>query len=136
MIIIFEGVDRVGKTTAIRKFNEQTNFEHIIVDRMFISHYVYAKKFGRKINKEYYKTIENLLGDNLIIVYLYGNVQELENRCIITKHEPIDFQKDMELFDKYFEDSTCNVISINTSINSIDETVEKIIEEVEKYASQ
>ena len=47
MLIIFEGMDKTGKTSLINEFNKRTNFKHIVLDRGAISSYVYDAIYER-----------------------------------------------------------------------------------------
>jgi len=53
MLIILEGMDKVGKTTLISHLNKATDFKHIILDRGSISSYVYDAIYKRNIRKGY-----------------------------------------------------------------------------------
>lgn len=48
MLVIFEGPDAAGKTSLLRKFNTVTGYSHITVDRLHLSHMVYARYYCRK----------------------------------------------------------------------------------------
>jgi len=46
-IVVFEGADRAGKTTALKMFNRATDYRYTCIDRLFVSSAVYDKKFKR-----------------------------------------------------------------------------------------
>lgn len=43
-LIVFEGIDRSGKTSLMAAFNKLTNYAHPCVDRLYVSHAYYAFK--------------------------------------------------------------------------------------------
>ena len=47
-LVIFEGADRTGKTTAKLMFNKSSKYKHLVADRLFYSNWVYSK-LRRKI---------------------------------------------------------------------------------------
>ena len=51
-IIIFEGIDCAGKTTLKKEFEIATNFEHVCVDRFFLTSIIYNKVFKRHVSQE------------------------------------------------------------------------------------
>ena len=48
MFIIFEGADKTGKSTLIKKLNEVTDYKHWVLDRGIISSIVYNDIYKRK----------------------------------------------------------------------------------------
>ena len=47
-LVIFEGIDKSGKSSIINEFRKLTNYRHTVIDRAFISSAVYNIKFDRK----------------------------------------------------------------------------------------
>ena len=52
MILIFEGADKVGKTTLIKAFHKLTNYKYPIIDRFTGTTWVYDKLFNRNVIDE------------------------------------------------------------------------------------
>ena len=69
MLIILEGMDKVGKTTLISHLNKATDFKHIILDRGSISSYVYDTIYERNI-REGYDFFTNAVKEMPHIVFL------------------------------------------------------------------
>lgn len=63
ILIVFEGVDKSGKTTLKNEFNEATNFRYVVLDRLTTSSKVYDRAFGRGRLK-YYEDVEKAFADN------------------------------------------------------------------------
>lgn len=112
--VIFEGPDRVGKTTLKEYFEKLTNFKYVTIDRGLLTGMVYTEKFDRDpvtYDFEQYK--------NVIIVLLGADPKEVYRRCIATKEEVYDFEYDNELFRKHaktLEDAGVTIIRYDTTI--------------------
>jgi hypothetical protein len=94
--VIFEGPDRVGKTTLKQNFEKITNFKYVTIDRALLTGMVYTEKFDRPpvtYDFEQYKYV--------IIVLLTADSNEIYRRCVAT-HEPVyDIANDIALFNKH-----------------------------------
>lgn len=94
--VVFEGPDRVGKTTLKENFEKITNFKYVTIDRGLLTGMVYTEKFDRPpvtYDLEQYK--------NVIIVRLIADPQEIYRRCIMTHEEVYDIENDLDLYNKY-----------------------------------
>lgn len=117
--VVFEGPDRVGKTTLKQNFEKITNFKYVTIDRALLTGMVYTEKFDRPpvtYDLEQYK--------NVIIVLLTADPLEIYRRCVAT-HEPVyDIKSDLGLFLKYakvLEDAGITIIRYDmTDADSID----------------
>ena len=69
MIIIFDGMDKVGKTTLIHALDKATNYEHIIIDRGPNSYLVYDKLYKRPYELDHLKTEMDLKNTSHLVVY-------------------------------------------------------------------
>ncbi len=59
--VIFEGPDKVGKTTLFKLFRRATDYIPLAIDRFTASNYVYDKFYKRETNlKEYLKAEEKI----------------------------------------------------------------------------
>jgi len=92
-IVYFEGVDKTGKTSLIKEFNRQSNFEFYSSDRSPISTMVYADVFGRQINKEVLRTYFEQNKPNILIVYTHCSASKIRQRIKDSNHEELDVEK-------------------------------------------
>ena len=72
MIIVFEGLDRSGKSTARRVLHQMSLFRGIVRDRDTISDRVYARFYGRKVDEKDWNMYENMciITMGLVIVFV------------------------------------------------------------------
>ena len=50
MFVIFEGLDKTGKTTLEWELLKATNFKHIVIDRGPVGYMTFDRLFGRSTN--------------------------------------------------------------------------------------
>ena len=135
MIVIFDGMDKVGKTTLINALNKATNYEHIIIDRGPNSYLVYDALYNRPYIKDHLKTEMDIMNTSHLVVYCYANEEDIKYRLRKvserwpTEQGSISFVKDA--FDDVIKSSNLNVLYINTSMLSIDEAVNDIKQAIE-----
>lgn len=141
-IIIFEGVDKSGKTTLLNLFNKYTDFKYIVLDRFTTSSKVYDVIFDRN-SKEYYKNVENKFFEdyNVTIVFCYcNNINEIQKRLLEANEKlPAELQ-DIAMVQNLFKmeimlrkkKNDCNIVEIDTSKNVVI-CLAKILEEVDIY---
>ena len=86
MIIVFEGADKVGKTTLIKELHKATGYKHIIIDRFTASAIAYGKYRKRKLDYDSYLDIEQYLSDKVIMIYCYTDIHT-QNRRIKSNNE-------------------------------------------------
>lgn len=95
-IIIFDGLDRLGKSTTKKYLEKLTNYKYICVDRMYPSAICYEKIKNRNNNIEYYRQQFEKLCKNfkILIIYLYiDNKDILKKRIIDEKEEVLKFDE-------------------------------------------
>jgi thymidylate kinase len=116
--IVFEGPDRVGKTTLKQNFEKITNFKYVTIDRALLTGMVYTEKFGRPPVTYDFKQYEHV-----IIVLLTADPDEIYRRCIVTHEQVYDIQSDLALFHKHaktLEDAGITIIRYDmTHVDSI-----------------
>ena len=104
-IIVFEGVDKSGKTTLLNEFNKKTNFKYIVLDRFTTSSKVYNSRFCRDTNDYmYYLNVEKVFYNNfdVIIVYCFTSQDIVIDRLKEAKEElPFELEN-IELVDSRF----------------------------------
>ena len=151
--VLFEGLDRAGKSTLRAEFEKQTKYKYVTMDRGHISVFVYNAERTRKMicasktsdidlcNSLMIPIVDlcatlEAMSDHTIIVRAYANPKEIDKRLKATAHEPVDVETHEELFHLAFGAITMlapnvKVITIDTdSGDSIENSVQKIIERV------
>ena len=135
MIVIFDGMDKVGKTTLIHALNKTTNYEHIIIDRGPNSYLVYDKLYNRSKSIDYYKTEMDLRNSSHLCVYCYADEEDIKKRLAAANEEFPTEQGSIsdvkELFDVSMEASNLDVLYINTSQLDVDASIGKILAAIE-----
>ena len=135
-IVIFEGVDKSGKSTLLKKFNELTNYKYWVLDRGFVSSLVYDELFNRGNREEYLKLAKKMCKEfNVYIVYCYASYFDIQKRLQEANetlpHELEDILDVGDTFEYYLMKTHCNKLYLNTSTESIDECVKSIYQFVE-----
>lgn len=135
MIVIFDGMDKVGKTTLIHALDKATKYEHIIIDRGPNSYLVYDNLYNRPYKLDHLKTEMDIRNTSHLCVYCYADEGDIKKRldkageAWAEEQGPIwsvkaDFSNIMSV-------SNLDVVRINTSIWTIDEAVTAIISAIE-----
>ena len=129
--IIFEGVDRTGKTTLKEAFNKATKFKYLVFDRGIVSYVVYNKIYERRNYIPATKFFDNL--HNSIVVLVEASKTILVNRMKNTNHPMIhDIEKEMLLFRKTVKILGRYRIPYIILKNNIDEDVNHCINQLKK----
>lgn len=83
ILIVFEGVDKSGKTTLLNAFNKATNFKYVVLDRGTISSKVYDKFFKRD-RRAYYQAIEDAAFEafKVVVVLCVAKPDTIYNRLL------------------------------------------------------
>lgn len=130
MIVIFDGMDKVGKTTLIHALNKATDYEHIIIDRGPNSYLVYDEIYKRGNEADYYKTEMDLRNSSHLCVYCFANDEDIKTRLSDAGETFPEEQGSITDVKRKFAlamtSSDLDVVHINTSQLSIDEAVLKI----------
>lgn len=136
MIVIFDGMDKVGKTTLIHALDKATNYEHIIIDRGPTSYLVYDEIYNRPYKTDHVKTEMDLRNTSHLCIYCYANNNDIEARLVEAGESFEEAQGSIsEVKDKFaisVEETSLDTIFINTSRRTIDEAISKIIDEINK----
>lgn len=134
-IIIFEGVDKTGKTTLKDYFNKKTNFSYWVLDRTVISSLVYEDLFNRH-NKSYYQSIlmKLITTFDIVIIYCIANENVIKERLINVNEtlpqELTNIKYINTLFLKYLNYYKINYITIDTTHSTINDCFNKIMEKL------
>lgn len=130
MIVIFDGMDKVGKTTLIHALDKATNYEHIIIDRGPNSYRVYDKLYHRPYEVDHFKTEMDLRDTSHLVVYCFADEDDIKKRLKEVGEEWPAEQGNISLVRNMFnismESSNLNVLYINTSMFDIEESVKLI----------
>ena len=135
MYLVYEGPDRVGKTTTRKLVEKQRNGKDIVIDRFLGSNIVYGMIFKRYNVEE----LKILYVDDYrfasmfkpVLIYLYAPVKEIIKRMKKDKHEKIDkevLEQTLIEYDKYFD--RCGYehkLKIDTSLHKQEEVVRQIL---------
>lgn len=130
MIVIFDGMDKVGKTTLIHALDKATNYEHIIIDRGPNSYLVYDKIYNRPYELDHLKTEMDLRNTSHLVVYCYANEEDIKQRLKEVDEKWANEQGTISDVKKMFDDSmrhsNLNKIYINTSALAVEEAIHAI----------
>lgn len=132
ILIIFEGVDKSGKTTIKDKFNKKTNFSYVVLDRLTTSSKIYNNFFDRD-RLEYYDRFERSIIRNFDVLVVLCEcdtgliVERLMNANEVLPEQLKNIDEVKKAFEEEVKKSFTNYIVIDTTKRSIDECVEDII---------
>lgn len=138
LIVVFEGQDKVGKSTLVKKFNEATNFKYLVIDRLTTSSFVYTEAFGRGDDvMAYFNEVHETFKKNFTVlqVLLVSDeddiIKRLNDAGEKLPKELADIKKVKEKFFKFSLDSGFELVTIDTSAKSIDEAVRDVVAKVD-----
>ena len=136
ILIIFEGVDKSGKTTLKDLFNKKTNFSYVVLDRLTTSSKIYNNFFERD-RLEYYEKFERSVTEsfNVLVVLCECEtsiiIERLKNANEFLPEELKDIDKVKAAFRNEVDNSFINYVVINTE-NDINECVDTLIKRVKE----
>lgn len=148
MWVIFEGLDKTGKTRLEWEFLKATNFKHVVVDRGPMGYMTFDKLFGRDTklgNQEFIQQARKAMksSGNTMVVYCYANEDVVNKRAIECREKPIsevepykgrEYSKIQKLYvtnvSRYYKPE--KTLQLDTTSKSIDECVELIIEKLKE----
>jgi len=134
-LVILEGPDKAGKSTIYQAFRKATSYQPLVIDRFLGSNIVYDQLHGRskmQLNtiQEYYETEKKLLEIfNPLVVYLYAPVSVLLVRSMQTQEfesEQFDIRSIGWYYERYLEQTSLEVMKIDTQECSVDVVVKAI----------
>ena len=134
-LIIFEGVDKSGKTSLKVEFNNKTNYRYWVLDRSIISSIVYDSVYHRD-NLSYLEDCLFALKKsfNLKVILCTAEKTIIESRLEFANetlpNELKDISKIQKLFKKVLDDYIDDYIVINTK-NDISSCISDILNFVE-----
>lgn len=139
MWVIFEGLDKAGKTTLEWEFLKATNFKYVVIDRGPVGYMTFDKIFGRetKLDKQEFihQARKAMKSDDFMIVYCTVEKETAEER--LTFHGeicPYDYEKAQKLYRdnvrRYYKPE--KTLELDTTNKSIDECVELIVQKLKE----
>ena len=141
MWIIFEGLDKVGKTTLEWALHKRTNFKHIVIDRGPIGYLVFDKIFKREeANREQdfiQKAKDIMKTKDFLIVYCEASydivLKRLKEHNEICPYNYIEAQKIYLNNIRKFYDKEMT-LELDTSFLNIDECIDLIIKKIKEVS--
>jgi len=148
MWVIFEGLDKTGKTTLEWEFLKATNFKHVVVDRGPMGYMTLDKLFGRDTklgNQEFIHQARKAMkpGGNTFVVYCYTDENVVNERLkkhgekLLQEVEPYkgrSYAKVQKLYAtnvaRYYKPE--RTLMLDTTNKSIDECIHLIKEKIEE----
>ena len=138
-LVILEGADKSGKSTIYQAFRRATSYQPLVIDRFIGSNIVYDQLHGRTHSgsiEEYYE-IEDKLSEifNPLLVYLHAPISLLIDRSTDAgdiRKEEHDISNIPWYYNTYLNHTSLPVLSINTRLYTINETVEMIINKLKE----
>lgn len=134
MWVIFEGLDKAGKTTLEWEFLKRTNFKHMVIDRGPVGYMTFDKLFGRETklgNHDFVHQARKIMkNQDFMVVYCFApeniaaeRLKEHNEKC------PYDYGKAQKLLrdniKRYYRKE--KVLNLDTSKLTIDECVGLIV---------
>lgn len=139
MFVIFEGLDKAGKTTLEWEFLKATNFKHVVVDRGPIGYMTFDKLFGRSTklgDRDFIHYARKITkSDDYMIVYCTVDKKVADIR--LKEHNetcPYDYDKAQKLYRtnirRFYK--LDKVVEVNTTNRSIEECVNMIVDKLQE----
>ena len=139
MWVIFEGLDKAGKTTLEWEFLKATDFKHVVIDRGPVGYMVFDKLFDRETklgNQNFIHQARKIMkSQDFMVVYCTVDKNVADARLKAYNEEcPYDYVKAQKLYrdsvHRYYKDE--KVLEIDTTHLSVGRCVELIIEKLEE----
>jgi deoxyadenosine/deoxycytidine kinase len=141
MWVIFEGLDKAGKTTLEWEFLKATNFKHVVIDRGPVGYMTFDKILGRETklgNQEFIHQARKIMkkkNKDFMVVYCFASEDVAIKRLNEHNEEcPYDYGKAQKLYRnnvrRYYKSE--KTLELDTTNKSIDECVELIVEKLKE----
>ncbi|MFX0084241.1 MAG: hypothetical protein ACFFAU_01105 [Candidatus Hodarchaeota archaeon] len=128
-ILIFEGIDRTGKTTLRRNLLDK-HPDVMTVDRLFLSQLVYNEYYKRNLETEILNLTEKYIED-IIVVYTFCDYETYLDRCSRFGHPILsreDYRKQQTLFNLYLKKGKFKrILKINTGTNNQEQCLDLLL---------
>lgn len=139
MWVIFEGLDKAGKTTLEWELLKATNYKYIVVDRGPVGYLSFDKILNRETkesNNEFIHLARKMMkSKDYMVVYCYADTNVVEER--LEQHGELlayDYNKAQKIYRRNIERYYCKdkVIMLDTTRKSVNECVEIIIKKLKE----
>ena len=139
MWVIFEGLDKAGKTTLEWEFLKATNFKHIVIDRGPVGYMTFDKLFSRETksgNQDFIHQSRKIMKNpDFMVVYCFVSEEVAAKR--LDEHNekcPYDYGKAQRLLRdnvrRFYKPE--KVLELDTGNRTIAECVQMVIEKLEE----
>lgn len=128
-IIIFDGVDKVGKTTLKTMFDKHMDFFHWTIDRGPLSHMVYNISYRRNGQNLFIGNVTKVCR-NAILIYVKADEETVKERILRAGEKLVDLKRDMRLFDTVFNATVHQwkgAISVDTTRATPEDSLKDIL---------
>lgn len=139
MFVVFEGLDKAGKTTLEWEFLKATNFKHMVIDRGPMGYMTFDELFGRSTklgNRDFIHYARKITKSNdYMIVYCVVDKKVAEERLKAHNEScPYDYEEAQKLYRKNVRRfyNMSRVLELNTTNRSIEECVELIVQKLKE----
>lgn len=142
MWVIFEGLDKAGKTTLEWEFMKATNFKHMVIDRGPVGYMVFDELFDRSTKLGNQNFIHHarkaLKSGDFMVVYCKAPYDVVKERLAAHNEEcPYDYKYAQKRYDTevshYYRPEY--VLELDTT-KSIDECVNQIVEKLQEVCNE
>ena len=139
MFVVFEGLDKAGKTTLEWEFLKATNFKHMVIDRGPMGYMTFDKIFGRSTklgDRDFIHYARKITkSDDYMIVYCTVDKNVAKERLKAHNETcPYDYDEAQKLYRmnirRFYNMS--RVLELNTTNRSIEECVKLIVEKLKE----
>lgn len=139
MWVIFEGLDKAGKTTLEWEFLKATNFKHMVIDRGPVGYMVFDKLFDRETklgNQDFIHHARKIMKNpDFMVVYCFASEEVVAKR--LSEHSekcPYNYGKAQKILKEnvrrfYKPEKT---LELDTSDKTISECIQEIVKKLEE----
>ena len=141
MLLIFEGFDKVGKTSLINAIDKATNYKHFMLDRGPASYIAYGNLLHKEHAQRDYVKLEMMFKENLTLqICLTADIQDIEDRFRVHGEGSLPMNTNIEDHKIEFEaqytlSNMPHKIIINTSPITIEETLKIVLDKIEEISN-
>ena len=139
MFVVFEGLDKAGKTTLEWEFLKATNFKHMVIDRGPMGYMTFDKIFGRSTklgDRDFIHYARKITkSDDYMIVYCMVDTKTARERLKAHNETcPYDYDEARKSYTsnvrRYYNND--KVLELDTAHHSIEECVKLIVEKLKE----
>jgi thymidylate kinase len=135
-MLIFEGIDKTGKSTLLQAVWKKRKKIDTCVDRGIISNIAYNKYYSRNVkNIKYSNMYSNSKNQNIYIIYCVASKICINQRATYTNHKKINYDLQHKMFEYAIQEfkklyKHIKIIKIDTTNLKVNKAVNKIISEI------